>query len=63
MISNARALLIVMALCLAPAAADAQGRTAGQRGQQGARGQLSPSDIQDQFDAYAIVQAQDALRL
>ncbi len=63
MVSSVRALLIVVAFCAVPAAADAQGRAAGQRGQQGGRGHLSPSDIQDQFDAYAIVQAQDALRL
>ncbi len=63
MVSSVRALVMVVALSAVPAAADAQGRAAGQRGQQGARGHLSPSDIQDQFDAYAIVQAHDALRL
>jgi hypothetical protein len=57
-------LAVILALAAAlPASLDAQGRAGGQRGQQGARGHLSPSDIQDQFDAYAIVQAQDALRL
>ena len=63
MVSSARVFLLVAALVAVPAAADAQGRVVAQRKQQGARGQLSPSDIQDQFDAYAIVQAQDALRL
>lgn len=69
---SARALILAAVICAVPsmpAIVDAQSRTAAQRGQQaprgqqGARGHLSPSDIQDQFDAYAIVQAQDALNL
>ena len=68
---SARALILAAVICAAPsipAIVDAQSRTAAQRGQQAPRGQqgrghLSPSDIQDQFDAYAIVQAQDALSL
>ena len=66
MVSSTRALVVACmaaACCVAPAAAEAQGRASAQRGQQGARGHLSSSDIQDQFDAYAIVQAQDVLRL
>lgn len=61
---RARVWLLVLALCASPAAAlvDAQGRVQGAPRQQG-RGHMSPSDIQDQFDAYAILQAQDALRL
>ena len=61
--SSFRALVVligVAALVGAPALAEAQGR-GGQR--QIPRGHLTPSDVQDQFDAYAIVQAQDALRL
>lgn len=51
--------LVAAALWLPGASArlDAQGR------RQAPRGHISPSDIQDQFDAYAIVQAQDALQL
>lgn len=63
MASRVRVLALALVLCAVPALAHAQGRAQGVRGQQGARGQLSPSDIQDQFDAYAIVQAQDALKL
>lgn len=63
MASSARVCLIALVLCAMPALAHAQGRAQGARGQQSARGQLSPADIQDQFDAYAIVQAQDALKL
>lgn len=71
MACSARAWPLVLALCAASAVAaplgaaglDAQGRTQGAPRQQGARGHMSPSDIQDQFDAYAILQAQDALRL
>lgn len=57
------AALAVMAASSLPAELHAQGRAQGAPRQQGARGQLSPNDIQDQFDAYAIVQAQDALKL
>ena len=63
MACSARACIIALVLCAAPALAQAQGRVQGARGQQAPRGQLSPADIQDQFDAYAIVQAQDALKL
>jgi hypothetical protein len=66
MASSARlclAALVVVAASTLPAESYAQGRAQGAPGQQGARGQLSPRDIQDQFDAYAIVQAQDALKL
>ena len=70
MACSARAWIAALLLCAAPAAlvqahepGPAQGRAQGARGQQAARGQLSPADIQDQFDAYAIVQAQDALKL
>ena len=66
MACKTRALVVVCiagVFWIAPGTAEAQGRSAAQRGQQGARGHLSPSDIQDQFDAYAIVQAQDALSL
>lgn len=63
MASSARVWILALALCAAPAIAQAQGRAQGARGQQAPRGQLSPADIQDQFDAYAIVQAQDALKL
>ena len=60
--SSLRALVMLIgiaALVGVPAPAEAQGR--GQR--QSPRGHLTPSDVQDQFDAYAIVQAQDALKL
>ena len=78
MACNARAWIVALAVCAAPALAHAQdppaapGAPAAQGAPQGrgqsvrmqiGRGQLSPSDIQDQFDAYAIVQAQDALKL
>ncbi|MBA3949468.1 MAG: hypothetical protein H0X44_05915 [Acidobacteria bacterium] len=55
--------LVLIAASAAPALAEAQGRAQGARGQPGTRGQLSPADIQDQFDAYAIVRAQAALKL
>jgi len=49
---------------LAPAALAAEGRASGgQERRQQPRGHVTPSDIQDQFDAYAIVQAQDTLDL
>lgn len=57
MASSARVGIAAVLLCAMPVLAAAQGRA------QGARGHLSPSDIQNQFDAYAIVQAQDALKL
>lgn len=70
MASRVRVWMLLLAIGATPAAAapmgavdgEAQGRATG-RGHQGARGALAPSDIQDQFDAYAIVQAQDALKL
>lgn len=40
-----------------------QGRGGAARGQMGPRDALTPAEIQAQFDAYAIVQAQDALQL
>jgi hypothetical protein len=55
-------LAFVIALVALPALAEAQGRVSPRQGQS-ARGHLTPSDVQDQFDAYAIVQAQDALKL
>jgi hypothetical protein len=54
------ALLLTIA---APAIAGGQGRPGARGGGQGNGRGLSPADIQDQFDAYAIVQAQDALQL
>ena len=58
-----RVAIVTLALAAVPALADAQGRASARSGQQGARGHVSRADIQDQFDAYAIVQAQDALKL
>lgn len=60
--SSLRVLVIAAALVGVPALADAQGRMSPRPGQSG-RGHLTPSDVQDQFDAYAIVQAQEALQL
>lgn len=60
--SSLRVLVIAAALAGVPALADAQGRMSPRQGQSG-RGHLTPSDVQDQFDAYAIVQAQEALQL
>lgn len=60
--SSLRALAIVVVLVGVPALAEAQGRVGPRQGQS-PRGHLTPSDVQDQFDAYAIVQAQDVLKL
>jgi hypothetical protein len=60
----ALALVLVLSACVvAEAQARGQGRGAPGRGQMGPRDALTPGEIQAQFDAYAIVQAQDALQL
>jgi len=64
MASRISAAFALALLCAPPADAAAQVRVAPRGGQQGAaRGAVSSSDIQDQFDAYALVQAQSALQL
>ena len=56
---------ILCALLLQPAPAKAQdpGQQPPARGRQGQAGELSPAEVQRLFDAYALVQAQEALAL
>lgn len=67
MISRCAAFAVLLVLAAGtPAdaqARDGQGRAGPPRGQMAPRDALTPAEIQAQFDAYAIVQAQDALQL